>query len=253
MRKVRIIPRLDIKYPNLIKGINLEGFRIVGNPGDFANEYYQQGADELLYMDIVASLYERNTIHTLIKKTAQNIFIPLTVGGGIRTVEDARLALLSGADKIAINTSAIRNPSIIKEISESFGSQCVVVSIEAKKISENVWEAYCDNGREHTGFDVLNWVDEIQKLGAGEILITSIDQEGTLKGFDTSLIQSICSNSDIPVIASGGMGSHKDLEELIAETTIDAVAIAHMFHYKLSTIKKVREVLKKLDIEVRTI
>jgi cyclase len=252
MRKIRVIPRLDIKFPNLIKGIRLEGLRVVGNPADFALDYYVQGADELLYMDAVASLYERSTISDFVEKTASNLFIPLTVGGGMRDAEDAKRILRAGADKVAINTAALKNPGIISEISESFGNQCVVLSIEAKKIGTNTWEAYYDNGREKTGIDVMEWVDKAQKLGVGEIIVTSIDQEGTQKGFEIDLIKRICALSSVPVIASGGMGELEHIKDLLLETSVDAIAIAHVLHYKKETIASVKNFIKQLGFEVRT-
>ena len=250
MRKIRVIPRLDIKFPNLIKGIHLEGLRVVGDPVAFAQDYYQQGADELVYMDIVASLYERNTIGNFIQRTAANIFIPLTVGGGIRNVEDAKHALRMGADKVALNTAAIKNPNVINELADSFGSQCVVLSIEAKKIGENRWEAYYDNGREQSGFDVMEWIEEVQKRGAGELMITSVDHEGTQKGFDIPLMKQVCKNASIPVIASGGMGQLSHIGDLLRQTQVDAIAVAHVLHYKKETIPSIKSFIKKLGFEV---
>jgi imidazole glycerol-phosphate synthase subunit HisF len=251
VRKIRVIPRLDIKFPNLIKGIRLEGLRVVGNPADFAHDYYDQGADELLYMDNVASLYERNTISDLIEKTACNIFIPLTVGGGIRSAEDAKRILRSGADKVAINTAAIKDPEILSEISDSFGNQCVVLSVEAKKIGPNEWEAYYDNGRERSGVNVMEWVETAQKLGIGEIIVTSIDQEGTQKGFEIDLIKRVCEISSVPVIASGGMENLDHVRDLLLETSVDAIAIAHALHYKKETIASIKTFIKQLGFEVR--
>jgi cyclase len=251
MRKIRIIPRLDIKFPNLIKGIHLEGLRVLGNPADFAFDYYNQGADELLYMDTVASLYERNTISSLIEETASNIFIPFTVGGGVRSVDDARAILRSGADKVAINTAAIKNPKIISEVSDSFGNQCVVLSVEAKKVADNKWEAYYDNGREKSGIDVMDWVEKAQQFGIGEIIVTSIDQEGTQKGFDIELIKSICEISKVPVIASGGMGELNYIKDLLLETEVDAIAIAHALHYKKIGIQDIKALTEQLGFEIR--
>jgi cyclase len=185
MASVRIIPRLDIKGPNLIKGIRLEGLRVVGDPHVFALNYYQQGADELVFMDIVASLYQRNSLSDIIRRAADQIFIPITVGGGLRSLPDVHTALRSGADKVAINTAAVQRPTLISEVAQRFGSQCMVLSIEAKRTGPGRWEAYTDNGREHTGLDVLEWVTRGVALGAGEILLTSVDREGTRKGFDT--------------------------------------------------------------------
>lgn len=252
MRKVRIIPRLDIKGPHLIKGVHLEGLRIVGTPSTFAQQYYQDGADELLYIDSVASLYERNNILDMVKETANDIFIPLSVGGGIRSVIDAQHALRSGADKVAINTAAIKNPELITEISEHFGTQCVVLSIEAKKTKPNHWECYIDNGREPTGINVLDWVVKAEAYGAGEILLTSIDQEGTQEGFDLALVKAVMNVAKIPVIASGGMGNLEHLRELLVETQVDAVAIAHVLHFNLLSLSTIHQELAKLGFEVRS-
>ncbi len=251
MRKIRIIPRLDIKGPNLIKGVHLEGLRVLGEPSQFAQKYYGDGADELIYIDSVASLYERNNILSIVKQTAHDIFIPLTVGGGIRNVKDAYSALRFGADKVAINTAAVRDPKLITDIANDFGSQCVVVSIEAKNISPNKWECYIDNGREKTGVDVIEWVKTAQDLGAGEILLTSVDFEGTKKGFDIPLVNKVMNISKIPVIASGGMGTLEHLTNLIDETDVDAVAIASVLHYNLLTLFDIRQTISKMGFEVR--
>lgn len=252
MRKIRIIPRLDIKGPNLIKGVHLEGLRIIGEPSQFAQKYYQDGADEMIYIDSVASLYERNNILAIVKETANEIFIPLTVGGGIRTLDDAYSALRSGADKVAINTAAIRNPHLITNIADDFGTQCVVISIEAKQTDERKWECYVDNGREKTGIDVIEWVKKIQDLGAGEILLTSIDNEGTKKGFDIPLVSEVMKIAKIPVIASGGMGTLDHLIELVNETDVNAIAVASVLHYNLFTLSDIHRTVSKLGFEVRT-
>ncbi|HEM0907920.1 TPA: imidazole glycerol phosphate synthase subunit HisF, partial [Legionella pneumophila] len=193
MSNVRLIARLDIKGPNLIKGVHLEGLRVVGNPNEYAMAYYAQGADELIYMDTVASLYGRNNLSEIVKTTAENVFIPITVGGGIRSVDDAKQLLRCGADKVAINTAATKNPTLISDIARRFGSQCVVLSIEAKRTVDGRWEVMTDNGREHTGMDVVDWARNGEEFGAGEILLTSIDQEGTRKGFDLELVKQVSS------------------------------------------------------------
>lgn len=251
MGNVRIIARLDIKGPNLIKGIHLEGLRVIGNPNDYALQYYLAGADELIYMDIVASLYGRNNLTDIVQKTAENIFIPLTAGGGIRSVEDATHLLRCGADKVAINTAATKNPSLIQALARRFGSQCVVLSIEAKRKSTGGWEAMTDNGREHTHLDVVEWAVEAQKLGAGEILLTSIDQEGTRKGFDIDLIRSVSTAVSIPVIASGGMGKTQDLVDAVQKGQADAIAIADMLHYDRISLNEIRQKAREAHIEVR--
>lgn len=251
MRRIRIIPRLDIKGPNLIKGVRLEGLRVMGDPQAFAAKYYKAGADELLYMDSVASLYGRNNILEIVKKTASDIFIPLTVGGGIRNVENAKEALRAGADKVAVNTAAVAKPELISEIADNFGNQCVVVSIEAIQSSPGKWEAYTDNGREKTGLDAIAWAKKAAQLGAGEILITSVDREGTKKGFDIELVKAVCDVVNIPVIASGGMGSIEHFAKLVESTNIDAVAVANVLHYNTIPLEEIRKQLGADKFELR--
>ena len=250
-KKVRLIARLDIKGPNLIKGIHLEGLRVIGDPQEYAQKYYEQGADELIYIDIVASLYGRSKLPEIVSRTAENVFVPLTVGGGIRNIEDVRELLRAGADKVAINTAAVQRPSLINEVSRRFGSQCMVLSIEAKKQSDTMWEVYTDSGREKTGIDVVDWAKEGVEQGAGEILLTSIDYEGTRKGFDIDLIKKITDAVNIPVIASGGMGSEEHLRFAIEEGGADAIAMADILHYERSTINLIREEANKAGIGVR--
>lgn len=228
---IRVIPRLDIKGPNLVKGMHLEGLRVLGKPEAFARFYYEQGADELFYQDMVASLYGRNSLEHIVEKTASEIFIPLTVGGGLRTVEDMRRILKVGADKIAINTAAINRPELIKEAAHTFGSSTIVVVIEAIRQPDGLYHCYTDCGREATGVEAVGWAVRAAELGAGEILITSVDREGTGAGFDLDLIRSIASEVDIPVIAHGGAGSAEDVSGLLQSKMVDAVAIASMFHY----------------------
>lgn len=251
MSRVRLIARLDIKGPNLIKGIHLEGLRVIGDPRIFARQYYEQGADEIIYMDVVASLYGRNSLHDIVRRTAHDVFVPLTVGGGIRTIEDVRELLRAGADKIAINTAAIKRPQLIREISRVFGSQCLVLSVEAKRTGINAWEAYTDNGREKTGLSVLDWIRKGVEMGAGEIMITSVDQEGTSKGFDTQLVRAVSDTVSVPVIASGGMGSIGHLVSVAKDGHADAVAIATILHYKRSTISEIRAAAIAAGIEMR--
>ncbi|MEQ8701481.1 MAG: imidazole glycerol phosphate synthase cyclase subunit, partial [Bauldia litoralis] len=202
----RLIARLDIKGSNVIKGIHLEGLRVVGQPGPMARLYYEQGVDEIIYMDTVASLYGRNNILPVVEEAARDIFVPLTVGGGIRTIDDITAALRSGADKVAINTAAIARPDFLREAAETFGSQCITLSIEAKRRGEGRWEALTDNGRERTGVDVLAWVVEAERLGAGEVLVTSVDKEGTRRGERTVVIveQAGAGDGVEPVVAHGG-------------------------------------------------
>ncbi|WP_199741608.1 glycosyl amidation-associated protein WbuZ [Legionella sp. km535] len=253
MSNVRLIARLDIKGPNLIKGIHLEGLRVVGNPNEFAMQYYSQGADELIYMDTVASLYGRNNLSDIVKTTAENVFIPITVGGGIRSVDDVKQLLRCGADKVAINTAATKNPSLLSDVARRFGSQCVVLSIEAKRTTDGRWEVLTDNGREHTAMDVVDWARNGEEFGAGEILLTSIDQEGTRKGFDLELVKQVSEAVSIPVIASGGMGRLEDLTDVIREGKADAVAMADVLHYKRLSLSEIRNYALDNDIHVRTL
>jgi len=228
---IRIIPRLDIKGPNLVKGIHLEGLRVLGKPHDFARHYYETGADELFYMDVVASLYERNSLVEFIEQTAREIFIPLTVGGGLRSIEDIRTVLRAGADKVAVNTAAIRNPELIREASRTFGSSTIMVSIEAIRTSNGSYEAYIDCGRERTGVDALEWAKQAVDLGAGELAVTSIDREGTGEGYDLELTRRISESVTVPVIASGGAGCVEHVENVIKDGAADAVSVASLLHY----------------------
>ena len=229
---VRIIPRLDIKGPNLVKGVQLEGLRVLGKPELFARYYYEHGADELIYMDVVASLYGRNSLLDIIERTSKEIFIPLTVGGGLRSVDDIRTVLRAGADKVSLNTAAMRCPELIKEASRRFGSSTIVVSIEAKEQPDGTYEAYTDNGREKTGVDVFTWAVRVAELGAGEILLTSIDREGNGVGFDVDLTRKIAESVPIPVIACGGAGQVSHISDVIALGKADAVSVASMLHYE---------------------
>ena len=231
MKTVRIIPRLDIKGPNLVKGIHLEGLRVLGNPADFARFYYEHGADELLFMDVVASLYERNSLHDIITSTAKSIFIPITVGGGIRSISDIKEVLRVGADKVCLNTAAIKNPQLIKDASRMFGSSTIVVAIEAIKESDGSYLAYTDNGREYTGIDVFEWAQQVAALGAGEVVITSVDREGTGQGFDIDLVSKISNLINIPVIAHGGAGKMEHVFDVIQKGNVSAVMVSSLFHY----------------------
>ena len=240
MRYVRLIARLDIKAPNLVKGIHLEGLRKIGNPNEYAVAYYQHGIDELIYEDIVASLYNRNSLLDVIEKTTNSIFVPIIVGGGLRSVDDVSAVLRAGADKISINSEALKRPKIISEVANRFGSQCMVLSVQAKQRGTS-WEAYYDNGREPSGIDVLDWVEKSEDLGAGEILLTSVDKEGTRSGFDVDLVRAVSKAVDIPVIASGGMGKLSHLNEIVSETPVDGVAMAHVLHNDIYSVAKIRE------------
>ncbi len=253
MSGVRLIARLDIKGVNLIKGIHLEGLRVIGDPREFAQAYYRQGVDEIVYMDAVASLYGRNSLHEIVRHTSHDVFVPLTVGGGVRSVDDVRELLRSGADKVAINTAAIKNPQLIRDVARVFGSQCMVLSIEAKRQADGSWEAYIDNGREKTGLDVIEWARKGVALGAGEIMVTSVDQEGTGKGFDVELVRAVSAASSVPVIASGGMGKTEHLIEVVTRGQADAVAVAGILHYKRSSLPDIRAAAIAAGIEVRRV
>ncbi len=240
MKNIRLIARLDIKGSNLVKGIQFEGLRKIGNPNKFAKQYYEQGIDEILYIDIVASLYNRNNLSDIVMGCTKDVFVPITVGGGIRNIKDVNKLLHCGADKIAINTGAIKKPELIQEVSNQYGSQCMVLSIQAKKIAEGKWEAYYDNGREKTGIDVIEWAKKGYQLGAGEILLTSVDKDGTKKGFDLELIRSVSDAVPIPVIASGGMGNPQDFLKVVLEGHADAVAVASLLHYGKNSVTSLK-------------
>jgi cyclase len=251
MRNTRLIARLDVKGPNLIKGKHLEGLRVIGSPNEHALRYYRQGADELIYMDCVASLYGRNSLGDIVQSTVQDVFVPITVGGGIRSVQDATHLLRCGADKISVNTAAVANPELISEIAQRFGSQCMVLSIEAKQVGPERWEAYTDNGRERTGLDVVAWVKQGVALGAGEVLLTSVDREGTRKGFDIPLLRAVTREVAVPVIASGGMGKPEDLVDAVLQGEADAVAMADILHYRRATMGDIRRAAQAAGIAVR--
>lgn len=251
MRNIRLIARLDIKGPNLIKAIHLEGLRVIGLPNEHALRYYLEGADELIYMDCVASLYGRNHLGEIIKAAAKDIFVPMTVGGGIRSIDDATEILRAGADKVAVNTAAVSNPQLITDIARRFGSQCMVLSIEAKQVGADSWEVYTDNGRERTGLDVVEWAKCGVASGAGEILLTSVDREGTRKGFDIALVKAISAEVAVPIIASGGMGKPEDLLSVVNEGGADAVAMADILHYKRAKIGDIRALAHNSGLGVR--
>lgn len=250
MRKVRIIPRLDIKGPNLVKGIHLEGLRIMGNPHEFTRRYYAEGADELLYVDIVASLYQRNNLKHIVEATARDIFIPMTVAGGIRSLDDIRALLRCGADKVAINTAAVARPEFIREAAETFGSQCITVAIDFKRWPDGTFHVYTDNGRQQTALNAFDWAVRASELGAGELLMTSIDREGTAKGMEGHIIRQVTDAVSIPVIAGGGAGSIEHIAEMITSGHADAVALASLFHYDRLRIGTLKEALGDKGIPV---
>jgi len=240
MSLLRLIARLDIKGSNVVKGIQMEGLRVVGKPEEMAKRYAEEGADEILYMDTVASLYGRNQLEALLEKTCEEVFVPITVGGGIRSVQDARRLFNAGADKVAINTAALSNPDLINEMADKFGSQAVVVSIEAKRSGES-YECYVDNGRQRTGVVVNSWVDQAIARGAGELLLASVDRDGTRRGFDTTLISAIAPHVPVPVTAAGGMGTLEHLKDVLVNGKADAVAVASALHYGKTTFAAMRE------------
>ena len=247
---LRVIARLDLKNQFLIKGINLEGLRKIGNPNEFAYEYYLDGIDEIIFIDIVASLYERKNLINVIKSASNNIFIPLTAGGGIRSIADAKNLFNSGADKICINTAAVKNPKILKNLSEEYGSQSIVLGIETKLINNN-WEIYYDNGREKTGIKTVEWIEEALSYGIGEILLTSIDKEGTKKGFDIKLLEEIGKISSVHIIISGGMGNLSHLDKIVKIDSLSAIAIASNLHYKDYKVSEIKKYLLNLGANVR--
>lgn len=251
-KQIRVISRLDIKAPNLIKGIRLEGLRVMGDPKTFACDYYAQGIDEILYMDVVASLYERSSLHDVIRHAVEHVFIPITVGGGIRSLKDATEILSLGADKIAINTAAVKQPELIAEIARQAGSQAVVLSVECK-CEQQGWQVYTDNGREKTGRNVIEWVKQAQQLGVGEILLTSVDKEGTRKGFDLELLQAVSDAVQLPIIASGGFGNLEHASQAAAVENVTAIAVADGLHYKRFTVKQIKQQLSADGFAVRTI
>ena len=251
MSNVRIIARLDLKGPNLIKGIRLEGLRVVGDPHEHALAYYADGIDEIIIMDAVASLMGRNSLRPILERISSQVFIPITIGGGIRSVDDVRDVLRSGADKVAVNTAAVADPGLIGAVAERFGSQCMVLQIDAKRTPGGGWEAYTDMGREHSGLDAVEWARRGVELGAGEILLTSVDMEGTQKGFDLELIRTIADAVPVPVIASGGMGAAAHFTEAVRDGHADAVAMAGVLHYKRLGLDDVRAEARAAGIAVR--
>ena len=247
----RIIPCLDIKNGKVVKGVNFVGLKDVGDPIDLAKRYDEQCADEVVFLDITASYEERDIIKDLIERGAKELTIPLAVGGGIRTLDDFRMILASGADKVSINSAAINNPNLIKEAANEFGVQCVVVAIDAKKRDGGGYDVYVKGGRENTGIDLIEWVTKCQELGAGEILLTSMDADGTKAGYDLEMINAVCDVVDIPGIASGGCGSIQDIVDVFEKTNCDAALVASLFHFGEATVEDVRKELRKHNINVR--
>lgn len=247
----RIIPCLDIKNGKVVKGVNFEGLKDVGDPIELAKRYDLQCADEVVFLDITASYEERAIIKELIARGAKELSIPLAVGGGIRTLDDFRTILASGADKVSVNSAAISNPNLIKEAADEFGVQCVVVAIDAKKRANGGYDVYVKGGRENTGIDLIEWATKCQELGAGEILLTSMDSDGTKAGYDIEMINAVCNAVNIPVIASGGCGSIQDIVDVFQKTNCDAALVASLFHFNEATVEDVRKELRKHNINVR--
>ena len=250
MRLSRLIARLDVKSENLIKSVQFEGLRVLGDPADAAIRYYEGGIDEILYVDPVASLYGRNGLHDILRRTVQDVFVPITAVGGIRCIDDARAVLRSGADKVGINTAALERPKLIGELAEEFGAQCVVLSIEAKGRPDGTWECFVENGREATGREPSEWALEAVERGAGEVLVTSVDREGTRRGFDVALVTSVRESVDVPLIASGGMGMPEHLVSVL-DAGADGAAVADAFHYGRWEVSELRAVLIDRGVGLR--
>ena len=251
MHTKRIIPCLDVKAGRVVKGTNFVGLQDAGDPVELAHIYDEEAADELVFLDITASVEQRKAMLDVINRTAGEVFMPLTVGGGISTVIDIRNALNAGADKTSLNTAAVKNPELISEGARLFGSQCIVLAVDAKRIAENKWEVYVNGGRTPTGLDVLEWVKRAVSLGAGEILLTSMDCDGTKNGYDIPLTRAVSEAVNVPVIASGGAGTLEHFYDVLTLGKADAVLAASVFHYKEFTIREVKEYLRNKGLEVR--
>lgn len=252
MLKKRLIPCLDIKNGRVVKGINFVGLKDVGDPVELARMYEEQNADEVVFLDITATYENRNIMKEVIQYAADTLSIPLTVGGGIRTIDDFREILQAGADKVSVNSAAVKNPSIIKEASHEFGKQCVVVAVDAKKNKDEGYNVYVSGGRVDTGMDLVEWVKKCEELGAGEILLTSMDRDGTKKGYDIDMLNAVCKNVNIPIIASGGCGSINDIVDVFKRTQSDAALVASLFHYGEATVKSIKDELSNNNINVRS-
>jgi len=251
MLSKRIIPCLDVKDGRVVKGINFVGLRDAGDPVETAKFYNGEGADELVFLDITASSDERKTIVDVVERTAREVFMPLTVGGGIRTVDDFREILLAGADKVSVNSAAVKNPRIIADAADKFGSQCVVVAIDGRRRPDGGFNVYINGGRKDMGIDAIEWAVEAERLGAGELLVTSMDTDGTKSGFDIELTKAICDRVKIPVIASGGGGKVEHFSDVFEETGCDAALAASLFHFRELSVRQVKEYLKTRNIPVR--
>jgi len=246
----RLVARLDVKGNRLIKGVRFEGLRVLGDPCIAAKEYADQGIDEIFFIDAVASLYGRNSLVDILRNTSKEVFVPITAGGGVKSLEDARKLIAAGADKIAINTAALQNPKLIKEISQAFGSQCVVASIQARNIGTNRWEAMSESGREKSGIDVRDWIVQVQDLGAGEILLTSVDQDGTLNGCDQQLFESVCDVIKVPFVFGGGFCQAEEVSNILQRKQVAGVAIGNALHRKILDINTLKKYLSA-DMSIR--
>jgi len=251
MLSKRIIPCLDVKDGRVVKGINFVNLRDAGDPFEIAKKYSDEGADEICFLDITASNEERETMIDVVERTAAQVFVPLTVGGGVRTLSDVRQILLAGADKVSINTAAVKNPDFVKEAADKFGSQCIVVAIDARSVGDSKWEVFTHGGRNPTGIDAVEWAQKMEDYGAGEILLTSMDKDGTKSGYDLPLTKTISRNLRIPIIASGGAGNLEHLSDGVKLGEADAVLVASIFHYGEYTIKEAKEFLSANGIPVR--
>ncbi|HSE84107.1 MAG TPA: imidazole glycerol phosphate synthase subunit HisF [Thermodesulfobacteriota bacterium] len=247
----RIIPCLDVKDGRVVKGVQFLNLRDAGDPVEIAKLYSDEGADEITFLDITASFEERKTMIDVVERTAGEVFVPLTVGGGVRTLEDIRQLLLAGADKVSINTAAVKNPEFVKTASDKFGSQCIVVAIDARKVEDGRWEVFTHGGRNPTGIDAVEWAQRMERYGAGEILLTSMDKDGTKAGYDLELTRAVSRSVGIPIIASGGAGNLEHLYEGVIFGEADAVLVASIFHYGEYSIKEAKEFLEKKGITVR--
>jgi imidazole glycerol-phosphate synthase subunit HisF len=251
MKTVRVIPCLDVDRGRVVKGVNFVGLRDAGDPVELAERYDEQGADEVVFLDITASSDDRDTIVELAERTAEKVFIPFTIGGGIRTVDDARRLLRAGADKVSVNSAAVQRPELVTEIAQEFGSQCAVVAIDAKRVGDGKWNVYVKGGREDTGIDALEWATRVVELGAGEILLTSMDGDGTRGGYDLGLTRTISDAVDVPVIASGGVGTLQHLVDGAEEGGADAVLAASIFHFGEHTVAEAKQVMLDAGVIVR--